>query len=127
MSYVKCVNNMPYLFPPGEPQQVEPLVSLVMGKVYKTLPDLPAERHGLIRVIDETFGESGSEDGYLYPAEYFEPFVPNDNRRMAATVTVHLDEFTQGVLYAEATAADRSVSAFVREWIEERLDLPVTA
>jgi hypothetical protein len=127
MNYVKCVKNLPYLFPPGEPPQVEPLISLVVGKVYKALPDPPAEGHGMIRVIDESYGEPGSQDGYLYPADYFEPFVPNGGRRMAATITVHLDEFTQGVLHAEATAADRSVSALVREWIEERLDLPVAA
>ena len=127
MSYVRCVNNMPYLRILGQPEQTEPLYSLVVGKTYKTLSDPSAERHGMIRVIDESYGEPGSQDGYLYPADYFEPFVPNGRQRMAATITVHLDEFTQGVLHAEATAADRSVSALVREWIEERLDLPAAA
>ena len=127
MSYVRCVNNMPYLRILGQPEQTEPLYSLVVGKIYKALSDPSAERHEMIRVIDESYGEPGSQDGYLYPADYFEPFVPNGRRRMAATITVHLDEFTQGVLHAEATAADRSVSALVREWIEERLDLPAAA
>lgn len=127
MSYVLCVNNAPYIHPPDEPMQTEPLASLTVGKVYKALPDALAERYGSIRVIDDTFGEAGSEDGYLYPADYFQPFVPNGSQRMTATITVHLDEYTRGVLDAEATAADKSISKLVREWIEERLDLPTAA
>ncbi|HRJ43285.1 MAG: hypothetical protein KJZ86_18295 [Caldilineaceae bacterium] len=124
MSYVLCVNNAPYIHIAGEPEQTEPLLSLTVGKVYKALPDPLAERHGDIRVIDESYGEAGSEGGYLYPADYFQPFVPNGNQRMTAAITVHLDEFTRGVLNAEAVAANMSVSRLIREWIEERLDLP---
>lgn len=127
MSYVLCVNNAPYIHIPGEPEQTEPLLSLTVGKVYKALPDMTAERYGSIRVIDESFGEPGSEDGYLYPADYFQPFLPNGNQQMTTAITVHLDEFTRGVLNAEAVAADMSVSRLVREWIEERLDLPTAA
>ncbi len=39
--------------------------SLIAHKAYRTLPDPDAERHGLIRVIDET------EEDYLYPAAHF--------------------------------------------------------
>ena len=45
--------------------------SLIVGKVYLTLPDENAAKAGLIRVLDETFGESGSEDGYLYSKSLF--------------------------------------------------------
>jgi hypothetical protein len=124
MNYVKCVNNAPYLFPLGEPKPTEPLISLTLGKVYKAIPDSSAQRNGMIRVIDETYGEPGSEDGYWYPADYFEPFLPNGDRRMSTAITVHVDDFTSGVLYAEALAADLPLSALIREWIEERLDLP---
>jgi len=45
--------------------------SLIIGKVYLTLPDDDAAKAGLIRVLDETIGEPGSQDGYLYPQELF--------------------------------------------------------
>jgi hypothetical protein len=47
--------------------------SLIIGRVYRTLPDDDAARHNMIRVIDETWGESGSEYGYLYPVSMFAP------------------------------------------------------
>ena len=43
------------------------------------------------------------------------------------TVTLHLDDFTRGVLHAEAVAAEKPMSTLLREWVEERLDLPVGA
>jgi hypothetical protein len=39
--------------------------SLIVGKVYRTLPDEAAEPHKMIRVIDEDKSEL---DGNLYPA-----------------------------------------------------------
>ncbi len=59
--FVICINNG------SNPE------SLIVGKVYRTLPDASTARHNLIRVIDETYGEPGSEDGYLYPASLFAP------------------------------------------------------
>jgi hypothetical protein len=44
--------------------------SLILGKVYRTLPDAAAEAHHMLRVIDEDKSES---DGYLYPASMFAP------------------------------------------------------
>lgn len=44
--------------------------SLIVGKVYFTLPDAEAEAHNMLRVIDEDESES---DGYLYPASMFSP------------------------------------------------------
>ncbi len=127
MSYVKCINNQPYMQLPGQPPQTEPLLDLMMGNVYKVIPDPAAERHGMIRVIDESYGEPGSESGYLYPAEYFEPFLPNGQSASNSSVTIHLDEYMKGVLHAEAVAADKPISALLRMWIEERLDLPAPA
>ena len=40
------------------------------------------------------------------------------------SLTTYLDEYLKGVLHAEAIASDKSVSALMREWVEERLDLP---
>jgi hypothetical protein len=37
-----------------------------LHKVYPLLPDAQAERHGLVRIIDE------SGEGYLYPEEFFQ-------------------------------------------------------
>ncbi len=50
--------------------------SLEVRKVYRVLSDREGERHGLIRVIDES-GES-----YLYPQKYFVPIeLPQGARR----------------------------------------------
>ena len=43
----------------------EPPASLVVGNIYRTLPDDTAAKDGWIRVIDE------SEEDYLYPATRF--------------------------------------------------------
>lgn len=44
--------------------------SLILGKVYRTLPDTEAEAHNMLRVIDE---DKSEPDGYLYPASIFAP------------------------------------------------------
>ncbi|MFQ5615203.1 MAG: hypothetical protein ACE5GO_01920 [Anaerolineales bacterium] len=49
--------------------------SLIVGKIYRVLPGANAPRAGLIRVLDETLGEPGSEDGYLYPESMFIPIT----------------------------------------------------
>ena len=41
--------------------------SLVVRRIYRTLPDAEAEHHGMIRVIDE------SGEDYLFPASLFAP------------------------------------------------------
>ena len=123
MSYAKCISNRPYLNPPDQSEQEGPLFGLTVGKVYKVISDPIAEQHGMIRIIDESYGESGSENGYLYPAGYFEPFIPHEDPSRSS-LTIYLDEYVKGVLHAEAIASDKSVSALMREWVEERLDLP---
>lgn len=44
--------------------------SLIVGKVYRRLPDADAESHHMLRIIDEDTSES---DGYLYPTAKFLP------------------------------------------------------
>ena len=51
--YVVCLRNDDYA------------ASLEPRKLYSVLPDAAAEKHGMIRVVDE------SGEDYLYPAELF--------------------------------------------------------
>jgi len=44
--------------------------SLILGKVYRTLPDPEGEAHNMLRVIDE---DKSERDGYLYPTSMFVP------------------------------------------------------
>ena len=55
-NFVICINNG------SNP------ASLILGKVYRELPDADAESHGMIRIIDEDALEA---DGYLYAASQF--------------------------------------------------------
>ena len=54
--HVICVSNE------GNP------ASLIVGKIYRTLPDAEASAHDLLRVIDE---DTSVPDGYLYPTSMF--------------------------------------------------------
>lgn len=54
--YVLCLNN-----------ESNP-ASLIVGKVYRRLPDPDAEAHQMIRVMDE---DAEEPEGYLYPAAMF--------------------------------------------------------
>lgn len=54
--FVICINN-----------ESNP-ASLILGKVYRTLPDETAEPQNMLRVIDE---DKTEPDGYLYPASMF--------------------------------------------------------
>ena len=69
--FVICVNN------DSNP------ASLILGKVYRTLPDAEAEAHNMLRVIDEDKSET---DGYLYPASMFVPIeLPEAAERVLMT------------------------------------------
>jgi len=57
-NFVICINN------DSNP------ASLILGKVYRRLPDPGAEAHNMLRVIDE---DKSEPDGYLYPASMFSP------------------------------------------------------
>jgi len=106
MPYVRCINNDGYA------------VSLTEGAIYKTLPTTALE-NGSLRVIDN------SGEDYLYSPHRFGVIKLNGAHHPSkGALTVHLDDLMKGILHAEALAAGKSVSALVREWIKERLDLP---
>ncbi len=56
--FVICINNN------SNP------ASLILGKVYRRLPDPEAEAHNMLRIIDE---DKSEPDGYLYPVSMFAP------------------------------------------------------
>lgn len=114
--YVRCIQNQT-LFADDGADDFSP--HLVVGKVYKVAP--PQENDGdMLRIID------GSGEDYLYPATYFEPFIPV-SRESTDSLTIYLDPFMKGVLHAEAVASQKSMSTLVKEWIDEHLDLPLGA
>jgi hypothetical protein len=66
--FVICINN------DSNP------ASLIVGKVYRRLPDPEAESHNMIRIIDEDRSEP---EGYLYSASMFVPVdVPEEAKRV---------------------------------------------
>jgi hypothetical protein len=44
--------------------------SLILGKVYRRIPDVEAESRNMLRVFDE---DKSEPDGYLYPSSMFAP------------------------------------------------------
>ncbi|MEJ5251951.1 MAG: hypothetical protein HPY54_05710 [Chthonomonadetes bacterium] len=65
--FVLCINNR------------DNPASLIVGKVYRRLPDPEAEAHHMFRIIDEDLSEP---DGYLYPASLFVPIdLPEEAKR----------------------------------------------
>jgi hypothetical protein len=69
MEYAICINNQDY------PASLEP------KKIYQILPDPQAQKHQLIRVIDE------SGEDYLYPANYFISLeLPEEVKKVVASV-----------------------------------------
>lgn len=51
--FVICINN------------ARNPASLIVGKVYRTLPETETTAHNMLRIIDE---DKSEPDGYLYPA-----------------------------------------------------------
>lgn len=122
MQYAKCVNNQTY-FKDDLAHTFEP--DLFVGKVYRVAPPLPNDNPMMIRIYDGSYGQPGSEIGYLYPRDYFELVdLTQINGYADKAVTMHLPEVLAGILHAEAIMAEKSVSALLRAWVEERLDLP---
>ncbi|MEZ4712777.1 MAG: hypothetical protein R3A44_36655 [Caldilineaceae bacterium] len=114
MKYVMCVNNKTLALDELDDDYG---ADLVVGQVYKLAPPEANDGPNRLRVID------GSGDDYLYPASYFVPLRAN-GERVNESITVHLPPHVKGILHAEAVAAHKSVSALLREWIDEHLDLP---
>lgn len=120
--YVRCVNNRQFLYHPSF-EDAPFIPDLVVGRVYKALPDPEEERLGYLRIVDE------SGEDYTFPAEYFERVDLSSalDGGLGEQITVHLSDIDKAILRAEALAAQKSISSLVREWIEERLDLPQAA
>lgn len=120
MNYVRCINNTGFIYDQAGQLFDENIPDLVIGQVYKVAP--PDVNDGeMLRVIDE------SGEDYLYPATYFEPLVQRQAAQYPRVITIYVDDFMKDILHAEAVAAKKSVSSLVREWVDERLDLPEVA
>jgi len=121
MTYLRCTSNKGFIWQHGKLVDEE-LASLGVGKLYKVVstPATESERD-FVRIVDN------SGEDYLYPTDRFEPVVTNGNLHeaaSAATITVHVPLLLRDILQAEALANGTSISALLRQWIEERLDLP---
>lgn len=101
--YVKCISHG------GDS------LSLTPGQFYQVLPD-EAEEHGLRRVIDNT-----GED-YLFDADLFQEV--QDLSSLLTELTIGLSVPLKATIYQLANQQGKSMSALLREWIDERLDLP---
>jgi hypothetical protein len=76
--FVICINN------DSNP------ASLILGKVYHTLPDKEAASRNMLRVIDE---DKSEPDGYLYPAAMFAPVeLPETAERVLMGANASLDD-----------------------------------
>jgi len=118
MIYVKCVDNKAYIAFEDKPIDPMETTDLTIGRVYKAVPPNEDDRRlGELRVYDDT-----GED-YLFPANYFDPYLANGDVETADSLSISLNAYLKNILRAEALAAQKSVSALIREWVEERLDL----
>jgi hypothetical protein len=58
---------------------------LILGKVYRKIPNADAETHNMLRVVDE---DTSEPDGYLYPAAIFAPIeLPESAQRALAAAS----------------------------------------
>ena len=71
--FVICINN-----------ESNP-ASLIVGKVYRRLPDPESKTHDMVRIVDEDLSEP---DGYLYPASMFASIeLPDAAKRVLMAVS----------------------------------------
>ncbi len=104
--FVKCIAN------DGDD------LSLTPGQFYRVLSD-KAEAHNMLRVIDNT-----GED-YLFDAGLFENV--NDLSGWLADLTISVTIPMKATIRQIANQRGISMAALLREWIDERLDLPAMA
>jgi len=111
MQYMKCVHN----------QGNE--ASLNLGVIYRALPTTALEAEsGMVRIVDNE-----GED-YLYPRRWFEPVAEQAlAAELTESLTVHLNSRAKIALRDMAHAKGIPMSVLLREWIDERLDLPELA
>ncbi len=93
-------------------------LSLTPGQFYRVLPD-KAETHDMVRVVDNT-----GED-YLFDAGLFENV--SDLSGWLTDLTVSLTVPMKATIRQLANQRGISMAALLREWIDERLDLPAMA
>jgi len=111
MNYVRCISNE------GNEASIE------IGTLYRALPITSTEdTSGMIRIVDNE-----GED-YLYPRRWFET-IPLQalTAEMSESITVHLNTVSKIAIRDMANEKGISMSALLREWIDERLDLPEAA
>ena len=65
MTYACCINNKQYLQHPDF-EDDETIHDLVIGRIYKVIPDVKEEALSYLRIVDE------SGEDYTFPATYFE-------------------------------------------------------
>jgi len=108
ISFVRCIDNTGY----------EGMLDV--GEIYQSLPTTEIEdAAGDLRIIDNE-----GED-YLYKKSRFVAVDPRELQSAHAyRVTANLNGMVGIVLRHQARARGVSVSALLREWIDERLDLP---
>lgn len=104
--FVRCIAET------GDPLSITP------GQYYLVIPD-PAEADGMIRIIDNT-----GED-YLYDTDLFEEST--DLGSLNAELSIALTIPMKAAILQIASQRGISMAALLREWIDERLDLPVNA
>lgn len=93
-------------------------LSLTAGQYYQVLSD-PAEEYGMLRVVDNT-----GED-YLFDAALFE--LISDPAALVTDLHVSLTAQMKAIIFQVANQRGVSMAALMREWIDERLDLPANA
>ena len=104
--FAKCIANDGYR------------LSLTPGQFYRVLPD-KAEAHDMLRVVDNT-----GED-YLFDADLFENV--NDLAGWLTDLTISVTIPMKATIRQIANQRGISMAALLREWIDERLDLPAMA
>lgn len=109
ISLVRCVDNRGY----------EGMLDI--GEIYQSLPTTTTEdTAGDLRIIDNE-----GED-YLYKKDRFVAVDPQElQAALSFRATTHLNGIVGIFLRDQARARGISISALLREWIDERLDLPV--
>ena len=66
--------------------------------------------------------------GYIFDRSRFQFLEQADLQgTKASSVTTHIDELTWLYLRDEVHRQNKSISTLLRDWLEERLDLPVTS
>ncbi|HFD40763.1 MAG TPA: hypothetical protein ENJ31_13050 [Anaerolineae bacterium] len=111
MRYARCIHN--------EGNEA----SLDVGSIYKVLRTTETEKaSGMLRVVDNE-----GED-YLYPDDWFEPVPEREIASMLSEpLTIYVSQLVKTEIRDRANARGISMSAVVRTWIDERLDLPAQA